>query len=114
MLTYDSKRKCRNLRQYKIRFSFIVEQILAFTSSPNMVRKVKNLPLNLQSRDAVQSLFTLFIVLMWIVRPIPSLNSKQFHQDLYLNNLYIVDVTCNFYCFQAVQFYFGKLSVKFL
>ena len=32
--TYDS---------IKIRFSFIVEQTLAFASSPNMVREVKNL-----------------------------------------------------------------------
>ena len=32
-----------NLRQYKIRFSLISEQLLAFASSPNMVREVKNL-----------------------------------------------------------------------
>ena len=31
-----------NMRQYKSRFSFIVEQILAFTLSTNLVRKVKN------------------------------------------------------------------------
>ena len=30
-----------NLRQYKIRFSLISEQLLAFASSPNMVREVK-------------------------------------------------------------------------
>ena len=35
-----------NLRQYKIRFSLIVLQILAFASSPNMVIKVKNLSPN--------------------------------------------------------------------
>ena len=35
-----------NLRQYKITFSLIVEQILAFTSHPNMVREVKNLSPN--------------------------------------------------------------------
>ena len=32
-----------NLRQYKIRFSLIAEQILAFASKHNMARKVKNL-----------------------------------------------------------------------
>ena len=31
----------KNLRQYKIRFSLITEQILAFTLHPNMVREVK-------------------------------------------------------------------------
>ena len=35
-----------NLRQYNIRFSLIVEQILAFASHPNIVREVKNLPPN--------------------------------------------------------------------
>ena len=35
-----------NLRQYKIRFSLIAEQILAFASSPNMVREVKDLSPN--------------------------------------------------------------------
>ena len=37
-----------NLRQYKIRFSLIVEQILAFTSGPNMVRELKNLSPNFE------------------------------------------------------------------
>ena len=35
-----------NLRHYKSRFSLIVEEILAFTSSTNLVREVKNLPPN--------------------------------------------------------------------
>ena len=35
-----------NLRQYKIRFSLIAKQILAFASHPNMVREVKNLSPN--------------------------------------------------------------------
>ena len=35
-----------NLRQYKSRFSLIVEQILAFPSTTYLVRKVKSLPLN--------------------------------------------------------------------
>ena len=34
------------LRQYKIRFSLMVEQILALASSPTMVRQVKKLPQN--------------------------------------------------------------------
>ena len=37
-----------NLRQYKIRFSLTVEQILLFASAPNMVREVKNLPPHLK------------------------------------------------------------------
>ena len=35
-----------NLGQYKSRFSLIVEQILAFTSSTNLVSEVKNLSSN--------------------------------------------------------------------
>ena len=35
-----------NLRQYKSRFSLIVEQIQAFPSSTNLAREVKNLSLN--------------------------------------------------------------------
>ena len=35
-----------NLGQYQIRFSLIAEQILAFASSPNMDREVKNLSSN--------------------------------------------------------------------
>ena len=34
------------LRQYKIRFSLIVEQILVFTSHPNIVKEVKNISPN--------------------------------------------------------------------
>ena len=33
-----------NLRQYKIRFSLIAEQILPFASHPNIAREVKTLP----------------------------------------------------------------------
>ena len=36
-----------NLRQFSIRFSLIVEQILAFALSPNVVREVRNVPQNL-------------------------------------------------------------------
>ena len=35
-----------NLQQYKSRMSLIVEQILVFASSTNLVRGVKNLPPN--------------------------------------------------------------------
>ena len=37
-----------HLRQYKIRFSLIVEQVLGFTSSPSMVREEKNLSPNVK------------------------------------------------------------------
>ena len=40
------KTNAENLRQYKTRFALIVEQILAFTSSPNMVREIKSLSPN--------------------------------------------------------------------
>ena len=61
-----------NLRQHKIRFYLIVEQILAFASSPNMVREVKNMSPNFK-KVAWRS-FTLLNVLVWIVRFILSLN----------------------------------------
>ena len=37
-----------NLQQYESRFSFIVELILPFNSSPDMVREVKNLTSNFE------------------------------------------------------------------
>ena len=49
MLNCDNDSKCQNLRQYKGRFSLIVEQILAFGSSINLVGEVNNL-----SRDFKQ------------------------------------------------------------
>ena len=61
-----------NLRQHKIRFYLIVEQILAFASSPNMVREVKNMSPNFK-KVAWRS-FTLLNVLVWIVGFILSLN----------------------------------------
>ena len=46
--------KAEKLRQYKIRFSLIAEQILAFVSYPNMIREVKNLPPNFKKmRDNI-------------------------------------------------------------
>ena len=43
-----------NVRQYKIGFSLVVEQILAFTSSNNVVRGVKGLVPNFKKlRDNV-------------------------------------------------------------
>ena len=44
--TMTKARNAENLRQYKSRISLIVEQILAFASSTNLVRQVKNLSLN--------------------------------------------------------------------
>ena len=70
-----------NLRQYKIRFLLIAEQILAFASHPNMARKVKNMPPNF--KQIVWACFTLLNIFIWIVRSILLLNSKQFHQKLY-------------------------------
>ena len=41
-----TKTNAEKLPQYKSRFSFIVEQILAFPSNTNLVRKVNNLSPN--------------------------------------------------------------------
>ena len=46
MLNYDNDNKYQHLQQYEIRFSLIVEKILALSSSTYLVRKVKNLPPN--------------------------------------------------------------------
>ena len=45
MLNYDND-NTEKLRQYKTRFSLIVEQILVSPSSTNLVRKVENLSPN--------------------------------------------------------------------
>ena len=66
-----------NLRQYKIRFYLIVEQILAFVQNPVMVRGVKNLSPNL--KQIVSRCFTLLNILIGTVRSIFLRNSKQFH-----------------------------------
>ena len=42
--------KTKDLRQYKSRFSLIVDQVLAVASSINLVRKVKNLAPNFKQR----------------------------------------------------------------
>ena len=61
-----------NLGQYKFRFSLIVEQILAFTSSFNMVREAKKICSNFEQIEGR------YFVLMNIgkVRSILLLNSK--------------------------------------
>ena len=41
---YDSDKNAENLRQYKIKFSVIVEQIPAFALSLDIVREVKFCP----------------------------------------------------------------------
>ena len=43
MLKHDKDNKCKNLRQYKSRFSLIVEQMRDFASSTSLVWEVKNL-----------------------------------------------------------------------
>ena len=72
---------------------FVIEQILAFNSSPNMIRKVKKLS-NFQT-----NCITMFFIIKYSfgkLRPIFTLNSKHFYLKLYSDNLYIVVVTCNF------------------
>ena len=56
-----------NLRQDKIRFSLIVELLLTFKSSPNMVREVKNMSPSF-TKIASRS-FTVSYSLMEIVKP---------------------------------------------
>ena len=51
-----------NLRQYKSTFSLIVEQILAFVSSTNLAREVKNLSLSF--KRTASPYFTLKIILI--------------------------------------------------
>ena len=48
MLNYDNDKNAENLRHYKSRFSLIVDQIVVFFSSNNLVRKVKNLSSNFE------------------------------------------------------------------
>ena len=84
-----------NLRQNKITFSLILEQISAFVSHPNIVGEVKNLSLDF--RQIAWRCFRFLNIFIWIVRSILMLNSKQFHhQNLYSNSLYIVDITFHF------------------
>ena len=51
-----------NLRQSKIRFSLILDQILSFTSYPNMVREVQNLSRNI--KEIAWKCFTLMNILI--------------------------------------------------
>ena len=77
----------RNLRQSKSRF-FIAELILAFDSNPNMVKNLSPKIKQIVSRCVV--------LLNVLIRSLELLNSKQLHQKLYPNSLYIIDITCNF------------------
>ena len=77
----------------KLDFLFIADHILAFPSHNNMVSEVKNLYLNFK-QIAWRCIASLDIFI-WIVKSILSLNSKQFHQKLYSNRLYGVDITCH-------------------
>ena len=82
----------KNLRQYKIRFSLIAQHIQAFVSHSNMVREAKNISPN--SKKIIWQCFTLLNIFIWIVLDswnisILSLNSKQFHQNLYSDSFYI-------------------------
>ena len=55
MLNMTTTTNAENLQQYKIRFSLIVEQILAFPSSSCLVRKVKSLPPKFQTNCITMS-----------------------------------------------------------
>ena len=119
MLIYDSDGKCRILTARKNKISLIAEQILAFASSPNMVMEVKNLSPNV--KQITWRCFTLLNILIWIVRSILSINSKQFHLKSYSNSLYIFDTACHFLYkirhflyFPGILLLFCKLSVKLL
>ena len=82
-----------NLGQFKNNFSLILEQILAFASRHNMVREVKDLSPDF--KQIACRYFKQMNILIWIVRFIFSLTSKQFYQKLYSDSLYIVDITCH-------------------
>ena len=85
-----------NLWQYKRRFYSIAEQILAFVWSPNVARELTNLYYNFKQTE--WQYFTLSNIIIWLVRSILTLNSKQFHQKIawYSHSLYIVDITCHY------------------
>ena len=63
----------------KITFSLIVDQVLVFTSNPNMVREVKNFV----SKFQTNSLTMFYVTEYSCFRSILSLNSKQFHKKIY-------------------------------
>ena len=54
-----------NLRQYENRFSLIVDQVIKFDSSPNMVRVVKNLTSNF--KQITRFTFCVIIILIRII-----------------------------------------------
>ena len=84
ILIYGSVSKCQNRTTKIISISLIVEQILAFASSPKIFGEVKNPSLNF--RQIAWRCFTLTSILIWLVKYILQLNSKQFHQKLYSNS----------------------------
>ena len=90
----------------------VVEQILAFASSPNMVTNVKNLsPI---FKQIASRCFTSLNIVIWIVRSVLSINSKKFPQ-----NLYIVDIICHFLQINQAIFFrhfwqvIGKIVMMF-
>ena len=82
-------------KNLQIRFSLILEQVLAFASSLNMVIAVKDLSPNFE--QIAWLYFNLLSILIWIVWSIFSLNSRQFQQKLCSNSLHIVELTCTSY-----------------
>ena len=93
LVIYDNADKWQK-KQCKIRFYLVVDQIPALASNPNMVREVKNLSPNF--KQVAWKCFTLLNILIWIVRCILSIDSKQFPEKLYSDSLYIVDIICHF------------------
>ena len=63
-----------NLRQFKSRFSLIIELILAVNSSPSMVRKVTNMSPNF--KQIALRCFMVLNILIDIVKLISSLKSN--------------------------------------
>ena len=75
-----------NLRQYRLRFSLVIEPILAFVSSTNLVRERKNVPPNFE-RIACSALQK---DLIWIDNFILLENFHHFCQKKCSNSLCIV------------------------
>ena len=102
----------KNLRQYKSRFSLIVEQILAFASSTNFVKELKNMSFSFKQNT--RQCFVLLNILIRRGRVFLPLNFNQFNQISYdtSNTLCAVDVTYFFLCMNhALPIFFRHFSL---
>ena len=68
----------KNLRQYKSRFSLIVEQILAFVSSTNFVKELENMSFSFKQNT--RQCFVLLNILIRRGRAFLPLTFNQFNQ----------------------------------